>query len=77
MSVRRLPLDPVLVAISELLPKVQEVQPLNNAGPSKAVLDLLRHASLKDVLPVHVHTPRKFQVSIRVFYFRTRSETDI
>lgn len=59
---RRLSLDPVLVAISELLPSVQEIQPLNNTGPSRAVVDFLRHASLKDVLPVHVHSPRKFQV---------------
>ncbi|GHJ86806.1 hypothetical protein NliqN6_3208 [Naganishia liquefaciens] len=59
-----LPLDPVLVAISELLPKIQEIQPLSSAGPNRAVLDYLRNASLKDVLPMHVHNPRKFQWSV-------------
>ncbi len=63
----RLPLDPILLTITELLPKVQELQqPATNPGPSKAVLAFLRGASLDGVLPEGSgvsHMPRKFQVS--------------
>jgi len=59
----RLPLDPVLVAISELLPKIQDSQ--SRAGaPSSKVLNLIKGASLVDVLPpTPPVVPRRFQVS--------------
>ena len=60
---RRLPLDPVLVAISELLPKIQETQPKGGA-PSSKVFNILKDASLEDVLPPATPIiPRRFQVS--------------
>lgn len=48
-----LPLDPILLFISELLPKVEELQTngRNSQGPNKAVIALLRNATLGDVLP--------------------------
>jgi len=59
----RLPLDPVLVAISELLPKIQDTQPRAGA-PSPKVFNILKSASLVDVLPpAPPIMPRKFQVS--------------
>lgn len=59
----RLPLDPVLVAISELLPKIQESQPRAGA-PSQKVFNILKGASLVDVLPpAPPIMPRRFQVS--------------
>ncbi|BEJ11066.1 hypothetical protein CspHIS471_0104880 [Cutaneotrichosporon sp. HIS471] len=55
-----LPLDPVLVAISELLPKIQDSQP-RVAGPSSKVLNLLKEIDLTDVLPpAPPFVPRKF-----------------
>jgi hypothetical protein len=55
-----LPLDPVLVAISELLPKIQETKV---GGPSIKVINLLKGVSLADVLPpVQPVVPRRFQV---------------
>ncbi|KAK4683945.1 hypothetical protein P7C73_g6263, partial [Tremellales sp. Uapishka_1] len=59
-----LPLDPVLVAISELLPKIQDSQPPRAGGPSSKVLNLLKGASLEDVLPpAQPIMPRRFQWS--------------
>ena len=59
-----LPLDPVLVAISELLPKIQDSQPRAGA-PSSKVFNILKGASLVDVLPPAVPImPRRFQVCI-------------
>jgi len=61
---RSLPLDPVLLTISELLPKVQELQPSTTPGPSRNVISFLKSATLVDVLPPHpAHNPRRFQVS--------------
>ncbi|KAL1405455.1 hypothetical protein Q8F55_009087 [Vanrija albida] len=58
-----LPLDPVLVAISELLPKIQDSLPVQGA-PSSKVFNLLKGASLDDVLPPAApFIPRKFQWS--------------
>ncbi|GFZ44221.1 hypothetical protein JCM24511_01943 [Saitozyma sp. JCM 24511] len=58
-----LPLDPVLVAISELLPKIQESQPRAGA-PSQKVFNILKGASLVDVLPpAPPIMPRRFQWS--------------
>lgn len=60
-----LPLDPVLLTISELLPKVQELQPATTPGPSRNVISFLKSATLTDVLPNHpAHHPRKFQWSV-------------
>lgn len=60
-----LPLDPVLVAISELLPKVQALQDPKSSGPSTAVIGLLHSASLADVLPpCGPVVPRRFQWSL-------------
>jgi hypothetical protein len=57
-----LPLDPVLVAISELLPKIQDSQSRTGA-PSSKVLNLIKGASLVDVLPpTPPVVPRRFQV---------------
>ncbi|TXT07161.1 hypothetical protein VHUM_03331 [Vanrija humicola] len=58
-----LPLDPVLVAISELLPKIQDSMPAQGA-PSAKVFNILKGASLDDVLPpAQPFVPRKFQWS--------------
>ena len=58
----RLPLDPVLVAISELLPKIQDSQ--SRAGaPSTKVFNVLKETSLIDILPPAPQIlPRRFQV---------------
>jgi hypothetical protein len=51
-----LPLDPILLCISELLPKIDTLQnsPLSNKrtqGPNREIIAYLRSADLKDVLP--------------------------
>ncbi|TYJ53769.1 hypothetical protein B9479_005609 [Cryptococcus floricola] len=46
-----LPLDPVLVAISELLPKIQETQQPMVGSPSGKVFGILKGVELGDVLP--------------------------
>jgi hypothetical protein len=59
-----LPLDPVLVAISELLPKIQDSQSKTSGSPSSKVLSLLKETSLLDVLPpAPPIVPRKFSWS--------------
>ncbi|TFK26405.1 hypothetical protein FA15DRAFT_667496 [Coprinopsis marcescibilis] len=58
-----LPLDPVMILISELLPKVQNIQSSKkgNHNSLNFILDFIAHASLKDVLPAsQPHAPRKF-----------------
>ncbi|KAG7452752.1 uncharacterized protein BT62DRAFT_958767 [Guyanagaster necrorhizus] len=57
-----LPLDPVMLIISELLPKVQELQASRHkANSTSTVLEFLGSVTLKDVLPpVNPLTPRKF-----------------
>ena len=58
-----LPLDPVLVAISELLPKIQD-SAAGAAAPSPKVLNVIKGASLTDVLPpAQPVIPRRFQWS--------------
>ncbi|WWC70472.1 uncharacterized protein I206_104423 [Kwoniella pini CBS 10737] len=58
-----LPLDPVLVAISEILPKIQENQQLTGA-PSSKVFNILKGVSLSEVLPPSPPiVPRRFQWS--------------
>jgi hypothetical protein len=60
---RSLPLDPVLVAISELLPKIQD-SAARTSAPSSKVLSLIKGASLAEVLPpTPPVVPRRFQVS--------------
>mgnify|MGYP002718835878 CR=1 FL=1 len=59
-----LPLDPVLVAISELLPRIQDSQSRTAPNPSSKVLNLIKSASLTDVLPpTPPIVPRRFQWS--------------
>jgi hypothetical protein len=62
-----LPLDPVLVAISELLPKIQDSQ--SKAGaPSSKVFKLLKGEELGGVLPPPAEImPRRFHVSVIAF----------
>ena len=68
-----LPLDPVLVAISELLPKIQDSQTRVGA-PSSKVFNLLKGASLVEVLPPpQPIMPRRFQVRI-IGYGRSVAE---
>lgn len=58
-----LPLDPVLVAISELLPRIQDTQPRAGA-PSSKVFNILKGASLVEILPPAAPiVSRKFQWS--------------
>ena len=60
-----LPLDPVMLAISELLPKVHDLQTsLNKANTTPAIIDFLASANLSHVLP-HPSSiaPRRFVVS--------------
>ncbi|ODN80001.1 hypothetical protein L202_03866 [Cryptococcus amylolentus CBS 6039] len=59
-----LPLDPVLVAISELLPKIQETQQPMVGSPSGKVFGILKGVELGDVLPpAPPIVPRRFQWS--------------
>jgi hypothetical protein len=61
-----LPLDPVLLTISELLPKVQELQlSINRPTTSPAVVEFLQSVTLQHVLPpAPPLNARRFQVSI-------------
>jgi len=60
-----LPLDPVMLVISELLPKVHDLQAsLNKANTTPAIIDFLASANLSHVLPPPSSiTPRWFVVS--------------
>lgn len=59
-----LPLDPVMLTISELLPKVHSIQAKHSRSNIAPVLDFLRAVTLADVLPpAPPITPRRFQVS--------------
>jgi hypothetical protein len=64
-AVCRLPLDSVMLVISELLPKVQSLQVARHMpNPTSAIMDLLRSATLTHVLPsTPPLTPRRFIVS--------------
>ena len=61
---RSLPLDVIMLVISELLPKVQNLQSsLSGASASNAIIDLLRNANLDQVLPKPPPlSPRRFMV---------------
>jgi hypothetical protein len=62
----RLPLDTVMLVISELLPKVQEMQAARHKqNPAANVMDFLGNVSLKHVLPpTPPLAPRKFTVCL-------------
>ncbi|KAK7693228.1 hypothetical protein QCA50_002794 [Cerrena zonata] len=57
-----LPLDPILLLCSELVPKVSELQAsLNPANANTAIMDLLRSANLEQELPAPTPlSPRRF-----------------
>ncbi|KAJ3723483.1 high-temperature-induced dauer-formation protein-domain-containing protein [Lentinula guzmanii] len=56
-----LPLDTVMLMISELLPKVQEMQNSHKASSASTILDFLGSVTLVDVLPpVPPLSPRRF-----------------
>ncbi|KAJ7581051.1 high-temperature-induced dauer-formation protein-domain-containing protein [Mycena floridula] len=59
-----LPLDTVMLVISELLPKVQEMQSSQKTKSTSAILDFLMRANLSHVLPPTPGlTPRRFMWS--------------
>ena len=60
----RLPLDAVMLVISELLPKVQNLQAsLNATTANSAIIDMLRSVNLSHVLPKPGPiAPRRFMV---------------
>ena len=60
----RLPLDSVMLLISELTPKLQEIQSSHKSNPTSAIIDYLGHISLKHILPTPPPlNPRRFIVS--------------
>jgi hypothetical protein len=64
IQIPRLPLDSVLLVISELLPKVQELQATHQrAKPTSRIVEFLRNANLQHVLPQASNlSPRRFMV---------------
>jgi hypothetical protein len=67
VDVIRLPLDSVMLVISELMPKLQEFQVSHKSNPTGAILDYLGHISLKHILPTPPPlNPRRFIVSYRI-----------
>lgn len=63
----RLPLDSVMLAISELMPKLHELQVAHQTNPTGPILDYLGHISLKHILPTPPPlNPRKFIVRYRI-----------
>lgn len=61
----RLPLDIIMLVISELLPKIQELQStLNPANANGAIVDLIKSTNLEHILPKPSPlSPRRFVVS--------------
>jgi hypothetical protein len=56
-----LPLDPVMLMISELMPKLQDLQASHKPNSNAAILDYLGHISLKQILPSSPPlNPRRF-----------------
>ncbi|KAH9985576.1 high-temperature-induced dauer-formation protein-domain-containing protein [Russula vinacea] len=56
-----LPLDSVMLVISELMPKLQDFQVSHKSNPTGAILDYLGHISLKHILPTPPPlNPRRF-----------------
>ena len=74
----RLPLDPVMLVISELLPKVHDLQAsLNKANTTPAIIDFLASANLSHVLPHPPSiTPRRFVVSPGEFFVGLDRQVD-
>jgi hypothetical protein len=66
----RLPLDPVMLVISELLPKVQDLQTsLNKTNTAPAIIDFLASANISHALPRPPSiAPRQFVVSFGGLY---------
>jgi len=64
LNVDRLPLDTVMLVISELLPKIQNLQAgRQKANSAGAITDFLQSVTLTDVLPpAPVLYPRRFVV---------------
>jgi hypothetical protein len=59
----RLPLDIVMLLISELLPKIQEMQTSRKLNSTATILDFLANVDLTNVLPtIPEPTPRRFMV---------------
>ncbi|KAF8626777.1 hypothetical protein AX15_004695 [Amanita polypyramis BW_CC] len=59
-----LPLDVIMLAISELLPKIQELQGSRKANSASTILEFLSSIDLKHVLPhAPTLTPRRFMWS--------------
>ena len=68
LTILRLPLDSVMLVISELMPKLQDFQVSHKSNPTGAILDYLGHISLKHILPTPPPlNPRRFIVSYRIF----------
>lgn len=66
----RLPLDCVLILISELLPKVQNIQASRKATSTTTAIDLLSSTTLEHVLPPPSPvTPRQFLVRFPMISF--------
>jgi hypothetical protein len=64
-----------MLLISELLPKVQELQASRHK--TSAIADYLSTVSLKDILPeTPVPTPRRFLVSVRLSCFHSNVTTE-
>jgi hypothetical protein len=61
----RLPLDPIMLVISELLPKVHDLQAsLSKANVTPAIIDFLSSTPLSHALPqTPPLSPRRFVVS--------------
>jgi hypothetical protein len=61
---RRLPLDVLSILISELLPKLRNIQRSHPKSEVVAAsLNFLSQAALSDVIPTHTFTPRPFVAS--------------
>jgi High-temperature-induced dauer-formation protein len=74
----RLPLDPVMLVISELLPKVQELQAARHKrSTTSSIMDFLSSITLKHVLPPPPPlTPRKFLVDFLIQSLRFVTNAD-
>ena len=58
-----------MLVISELMPKLQEIQSSHPSNPTGAILDSLTHVSLKHILPTPPPlNPRRFIVSCFACY---------
>jgi High-temperature-induced dauer-formation protein len=75
--VSRLPLDSVMLLISELIPKLQEFQSSQRSNPTGAILDYLGHISIKHILPNPPPlNPRRFIVSSCIYVDNKKADLD-